>query len=93
MTPVCKCKLIYPCALINLLEYNSVSYKMIKAVFNVAEFTKLMLYNCIKVVRLKPDQPNQWLRACIHLLLLLFVTTQHECKVLYGMGDMSCMFY
>ena len=25
---------------------------MAKAVFNVAEFTKLMLYNCIKVVRL-----------------------------------------
>ena len=20
--------------------------------------------NCVKVVRLKPDQPNQWLRAC-----------------------------
>ena len=49
----------------NLLEYNSVFYKMVKAVFNVAEFTKLMLHNCIKVVRLKPDQPNQWLRACL----------------------------
>ena len=40
----------------NLLEYNSIFYKIIKAVFNVAEFTKLMLYNCIKVVRLKPDR-------------------------------------
>ena len=38
---------------------------MVKAVFNVAEFTKLMLHNCIKVVRLTPDQPNQWLRACV----------------------------
>ena len=47
----------------NLLEYNNVFYKMVKAVFNVAEFTKSMLYNCIKVVRLTPDQPNQWLRA------------------------------
>ena len=37
---------------------------MVKAVFNVAEFIKSMLYNCIKVVRLTPDQPNQWLRAC-----------------------------
>ena len=37
---------------------------MVKAVFNVAEFTKSMLYNCIKVVRLKHDQPNQWLWAC-----------------------------
>ena len=36
---------------------------MVKSVFNVTEFTKSMLYNCIKVVRLKPDQPNQWLRA------------------------------
>ena len=37
---------------------------MVKAVFIVTEFTKSMLYNCIKVVRLKPDQPNQWLLAC-----------------------------
>ena len=36
---------------------------MVKPVGNVAEFAKSMLYNCIKVVRLKPDQPNQWLRA------------------------------
>ena len=38
---------------------------MTQSVFNVTEFTKSMLYTCIKVVRLKPDQPNQWLRACI----------------------------
>ena len=38
---------------------------MVKAVFNVVEFAKSMLYNCIKVVRLKPGQPNQWLRACV----------------------------
>ena len=31
---------------------------MIKSVCNVTEFTKSMLCNCIKVVRLKP---NQWL--------------------------------
>ena len=39
---------------------------MVKSVCNVIEFTKsmLMLYNCIKVVRLKPDQLNQWLQAC-----------------------------
>ena len=37
---------------------------MVKSVFNITEFTKSMLHNCIKVVRLKPDQPNQWLRAC-----------------------------
>ena len=37
---------------------------MVNAVFNVAEFTKSMLYNCIKVVWFKPDQPNQWLQAC-----------------------------
>ena len=40
----------------DISEYNSVFYKMVKSVFNVAEFTKLMLYNCIKVVTLKPDQ-------------------------------------
>ena len=34
---------------------------MTQTVFNVTEFTKSMLYNCIKVVRFKPDQPNQWL--------------------------------
>ena len=26
--------------------------------------TKLLLYSYIKVVKLKPDQPNQWLWAC-----------------------------
>ena len=36
---------------------------MTQSVFNVTEFTQSVLYNCIKVVRLKPDQPNQWLRA------------------------------
>ena len=49
---------------------------MVKAVFNVAEFAKSVLYNCIKVVRLKPHQPNQWLRAWdlqAYLLARLFV--------------------
>ena len=38
---------------------------MVKSVCNVTEFTKSMLYklNYIKVIRLKPDQLNQWLRA------------------------------
>ena len=36
---------------------------MTQSVFNVTEFTKSVLYNCIKVVKLKPDQPNQWLQA------------------------------
>ena len=51
----------------NILKYNSVFYEMVKAVYNVAEFTKLIFCNCIKfkVVRLKPDQPNQWLRAWV----------------------------
>ena len=31
---------------------------MIKSGFSVIEFTKSMLYSCIKVVRLKPEQPN-----------------------------------
>ena len=35
-----------------ILEYYSVFYKMVKSVCNVTEFTKSMLYNCIKVVRL-----------------------------------------
>ena len=35
---------------------------MVKFVLNVTEFNKTMLYNNIKVVRLIPDQPNQWLR-------------------------------
>ena len=34
---------------------------MVKCVCNITEFTKSILYNCIKLVRLKPDQPNQWL--------------------------------
>ena len=38
---------------------------MVKSVCNVTEFTKSMLYNYIKVARLKPDQPNQWLRPCM----------------------------
>ena len=46
---------------VNILEYNSVFYKTLKYVFSVTEFTKSMLYNYIKVVRLKLDQPNQWL--------------------------------
>ena len=48
-----------------MLEYNSVFYKMVKSVYNVTKFTKSVLYNCIKVVMLKPDQPeaNQVLRA------------------------------
>ena len=50
-----------------VLECNSVFYKMVKSVCNVIEFTKSMLYNCTKVVRLKPDQPNQWLRACAYI--------------------------
>ena len=37
---------------------------MTQSVFNVTESPQSMLYNCIKVVRLKPDQPNQWLRVC-----------------------------
>ena len=48
----------------NILEYNSIFYKTIKSVLNVTEFNKTMLYNNIKVVRLIPDQPNQWLQAC-----------------------------
>ena len=36
----------------NILEYNSIFYKIVKAVISVAEFTKSMLYNCIKVIRL-----------------------------------------
>ena len=51
---------------------------MVKALFNVAEFTKLMLYNCIKVVRLTPDQPNQWLWACIIMKSIKYV---HRCKI------------
>ena len=35
-----------------VLECNSVFYKMVKSVCNVIEFTKSMLYNCTKVVRL-----------------------------------------
>ena len=34
---------------------------MVKSVFNVTEFTKSILYDCIEVVRLKPKQPNQWI--------------------------------
>ena len=37
---------------------------MVKSVCNITEFAKAMLHNYIKVVRLKPDQPNQWLWAC-----------------------------
>ena len=50
----------------NILEYNSMLYKIVKFTFSVAEFTKSILYNCIKVVRLKSDQTNQWPRACTH---------------------------
>ena len=49
---------------------------MVKAVFNVAEFTKSMLYNCTKVVRSKPDQPNQWLQACCNPLKVVFTPEQ-----------------
>ena len=42
---------------------------MVKSACNVTEFTKSMLYNYIKVVRLKPDQPNQWLWACSSIFI------------------------
>ena len=40
---------------------------MVKSICNVTDFTKSMLYNYIKVVRLKLDQHNQWLRACTRM--------------------------
>ena len=48
---------------------------MVKAVFNVVEFAKSMLSNCIKMVRLKPDQPNQWLRACLSYRITIYIWT------------------
>ena len=49
---------------------------MVKSVCNITKFAKSMLHNYIKVVRLKPDQPNQWLRACF-VLVTLEVTMEH----------------
>ena len=74
----------------NILEYNSVFYKMVKSVCNITEFAKSMLHNYIKVVRLKPDQPNQWLRACsaswiTTLKSSLFCSTEF----LYGSVDVN----
>ena len=54
---------------------------MVKADFNVAEFAKSMLYNYIKVVRLKPDQPNQWLRAC-HFMAIHLPLPSHPIRML-----------
>ena len=36
---------------------------MVNSVFNATEVTKLLLYNCIKVVKLKPTKLSQWLQA------------------------------
>ena len=45
-----------PCAYVNVLEYNSVFYKMVKSVCNITEFTKSMLYNYIA----KSSQVETW---------------------------------
>jgi len=39
--------------------------------------------NCIKVVRLKPDQPNQWLRVW-YCTILYFVMHMHNVYYLYA---------
>ena len=51
---------------------------MVKSVCNITEFAKSMLHNYIKVVRLKPDQPNQWLRAWAQGTKLLKATDDSE---------------
>ena len=46
----------------HLSEYNRIQQhhlQITKFVFSVTDFSQLMLYNSIKAVRLKPDQPNQ----------------------------------
>ena len=51
------------------LMYQNTVASFVKPVCIAAEFITLLdqcCINCIKVVRSKPDQPNQWLRACIH---------------------------
>ena len=65
----------------NILEYNSVFYKIIKSDLSVKEFTKSMLHNCIKVVRLQPDQPK-WLWACTHIAT--YILDNFEGKIFVG---------
>ena len=69
---------------------------MVKSVCNVTEFTKPMLYNYIKVVRLTPDQPNQWLQACTGLfehiddILSLHFLSYSDCG---SFAELVCDYY
>ena len=49
---------------IALPEYIRIQLCFLQNLFVVLQNLLIYCMNCVKEVRLKPDQPNQWLRAC-----------------------------